>query len=350
MKVRCATCKQFVDKNEAFRRFGVSSWCSEVCYRRQKVLKREPKTMAVVGRKQPSPRKNSSSIPNSVRREVFERDRGRCRRCSSTERLHCHHINFKSEGVDHSVHNLIVLCDRCHKLVHADKLYYKPILLGLIWLYYVEGDEVDFLEFECGSERLPTPTKEFPRTPRQAIRRLVYGELPPSTKPYRYKIPTGYMVLRWPLGDGTYVEILEHRYVTNAPPGTVVHHKDGNKTNNSIENLEVLSPSVHAKMVSFDVGLAAEAYESGMTTTEVGRLFGVHASVISRRLRAYGVRMRSIGREKLEIDTDELLDLYYKGMRPEAIAAHFGCSSTPIRQRLKELGVNPHLPGRPRRL
>lgn len=42
---------------------------------------------------------------------------------------------------------------------------------------------------------------------------------------------------------------LKHRQIAGAKPGEVVHHKDGNKMNNSPENLEVFpSQSVHAKL------------------------------------------------------------------------------------------------------
>lgn len=76
-------------------------------------------------------------IPTAVRAEVLSRDSGRCRWCG-TRTVHLHHICYRSEGVDHSPHNLITLCPHHHDVVHADKRRWKPILLALIWIVYVE--------------------------------------------------------------------------------------------------------------------------------------------------------------------------------------------------------------------
>lgn len=73
-----------------------------------------------------------------MRAAVLTRDQYRCRFCGSTA-VHVHHINYRSEGVDHSPHNLIVLCSKHHDLVHSDKHHWKPILLATIWILYVEG-------------------------------------------------------------------------------------------------------------------------------------------------------------------------------------------------------------------
>jgi hypothetical protein len=42
--------------------------------------------------------------------------------------------------------------------------------------------------------------------------------------------------------------VYEHRLVTQAPPGLHVHHRDGDKTNNDLANLQVLSNSEHGKL------------------------------------------------------------------------------------------------------
>jgi len=41
---------------------------------------------------------------------------------------------------------------------------------------------------------------------------------------------------------------LEHRVITNAPSGTVVHHKDGDRTNNDPSNLEVMTRGEHMRL------------------------------------------------------------------------------------------------------
>jgi hypothetical protein len=46
--------------------------------------------------------------------------------------LHEHHIHYRSEGVDHSVDNLLVLCHEHHELVHSDKRRWQPVCLAYI--------------------------------------------------------------------------------------------------------------------------------------------------------------------------------------------------------------------------
>ena len=52
------------------------------------------------------------------------------------------------------------------------------------------------------------------------------------------------------LSDGTTID--EHRLVTRVVGfDTVVHHIDGNKKNNSLENLQIMSRSEHCKLHGF---------------------------------------------------------------------------------------------------
>lgn len=51
------------------------------------------------------------------------------------------------------------------------------------------------------------------------------------------------------LRDGKHVQ--EHRVLMNAPPDMIVHHKDGDKTNNAIENLELMSRSEHTRLHNY---------------------------------------------------------------------------------------------------
>lgn len=52
-----------------------------------------------------------------------------CQLCGSTNLLQRHHIFYRSQGGLTIKENLIVLCDRCHRLVHSNKKYWQEILI-----------------------------------------------------------------------------------------------------------------------------------------------------------------------------------------------------------------------------
>lgn len=66
-------------------------------------------------------------IPVNVKRQVFERDEGKCSKCGSDEKLHYHHIKRFSEGGTHSVNNLTLLCVSCHAREHKGERAYKML-------------------------------------------------------------------------------------------------------------------------------------------------------------------------------------------------------------------------------
>lgn len=113
MKVRCKTCKDYVDRDEALR-FGVMSFCDSDCaaaYQR-KADKKKPK---------------KSPMPADLRAEILARDDFICSLCPSRSMLQAHHVKYRSEGGKHERRNLITLCEACHSLVHSKKSYYKPM-------------------------------------------------------------------------------------------------------------------------------------------------------------------------------------------------------------------------------
>ena len=72
-------------------------------------------------------------------------------------------------------------------------------------------------------------------------------------KPDRY----GYVVRRWWEGSGhdrrKLHQVTEHRWVWTAayglvPSGYSVHHRDGNKRNNALSNLELLATADHVQL------------------------------------------------------------------------------------------------------
>jgi 5-methylcytosine-specific restriction endonuclease McrA len=76
---------------------------------------------------------------------VLERDQ-RCRYCGTRRNLHVHHIDYKSQGGNNDLHNLIALCVEHHDLVHSDKGLWQPTLRAYIWLLYIEGRRLFLLD------------------------------------------------------------------------------------------------------------------------------------------------------------------------------------------------------------
>jgi hypothetical protein len=65
-----------------------------------------------------------STIPPTVRRKVRARDHGRCRVpwCRSSRNIDQHHLVPRSEGGEHTLDNLITLCESHHLAHHAGSL------------------------------------------------------------------------------------------------------------------------------------------------------------------------------------------------------------------------------------
>ena len=107
MTFRCQRCREY-HRGKPQRRVGLGGLCADC---------------ADLG---PEP----SGIPPATRAEVLDRDSYSCQLCGAKRALHVHHIHYRSEGVDHTPDNLIVLCRAHHDLVHSNKRYWQPRLLA----------------------------------------------------------------------------------------------------------------------------------------------------------------------------------------------------------------------------
>lgn len=92
-------------------------------------------------------------------------------------------------------------------------------------------------------------------------------------------------------------QVLEHRLVVERSIGRrlnqfeSVHHVNGNKSDNRIENLVIVDQSVHSLLHSrakFDVDLAIRLKQSGLNYTQISKQLGVHRWSIEYSLKCRG--------------------------------------------------------------
>lgn len=113
----CVRRKAVVERNECFG-------CS--CREFKKTSK-----IAVKTRIKPISKKRVC-VNKETYNKVYERDKGVCRLCGNNN-IELHHIYYRSERKDliNDPDNCIMLCNKCHRLVHSNKKKYQPILLEI---------------------------------------------------------------------------------------------------------------------------------------------------------------------------------------------------------------------------
>lgn len=70
-------------------------------------------------------------VTEETYKKVYERDKGICQLCGTSQNLQLHHIVYRSENkqlINEPI-NCIMLCNNCHRLVHSNKHLWQPILL-----------------------------------------------------------------------------------------------------------------------------------------------------------------------------------------------------------------------------
>ena len=70
-------------------------------------------------------------VTEETYKKVYERDKGICQLCGTSQNLQLHHIVYRSENKQliNEPTNCIMLCNNCHRLVHSNKHLWQPILL-----------------------------------------------------------------------------------------------------------------------------------------------------------------------------------------------------------------------------
>lgn len=103
-----------------------------------------------------------TDLDPELRRKIHERDGHRCRWCGGPGGMfgfNVHHIAYKSEGVDNSEQNLILLCtgDGCHEKAHSNKKLYQALLRETIRREYEESRWQTVAQVEYEQGMAPTP-------------------------------------------------------------------------------------------------------------------------------------------------------------------------------------------------
>lgn len=78
------------------------------------------KTFEQKTKKSASPKPARESIPPAVKREVWQRDQGKCVECGRNKNLEFDHIIPVSKGGGNTVRNLQLLCEKCNRSKSAN--------------------------------------------------------------------------------------------------------------------------------------------------------------------------------------------------------------------------------------
>jgi hypothetical protein len=106
--------------------------------------------------------------------------------------------------------------------------------------------------------------------------------------------PGGYHIIGLRNGNGSKIRIPLHRivlesFVRKRPKGKECNHKDGNKTNNYVGNLEWVTPKENAEH-AFKTGLRKKGLEHPSTKLKEGEIY------LARKLGKAGISCRKVAK------------------------------------------------------
>jgi len=76
--------------------------------------------MSKVKQRRPRKRLTPEDYSN-LRKGVLQRDGWRCQNCGTSENLHVHHIERRSNLGNDGEENLITVCAGCHSAIHGSR-------------------------------------------------------------------------------------------------------------------------------------------------------------------------------------------------------------------------------------
>ena len=126
-KSRCDICDQGFGKRSIKHKRKVEGKKLVICSRCNRKLENRvssEKFNQFFGNADTSDNNSSDSrrerIPSSVKREVWQRDKGKCVECGSNKNLEYDHIIPVSRGGANSFRNLQLLCEKCNRRKSAN--------------------------------------------------------------------------------------------------------------------------------------------------------------------------------------------------------------------------------------
>jgi hypothetical protein len=68
-------------------------------------------------------KRDDEKLVRAAHAAVDARDGRQCRCCGRRDKLHRHHIVFRSKGGNDTTENLVTICEFCHAMLHARQLW-----------------------------------------------------------------------------------------------------------------------------------------------------------------------------------------------------------------------------------
>lgn len=144
---------------------------------------------------------------------------------------------------------------------------------------------------------------------------------------------TGHLKLR---NGKTIHRMVWEYYNGKIPEGYVIHHKDENKLNNSIDNLQLLTRKEH-KILHMKDTILSHCYTHESVLGEKNPFFGKIHSKKSKDKISFTKRLAN---NKKKLSDAHLIELFYSGKTCEEIAAQFKAKPDVIKHRLfNELNI-----------
>jgi len=119
---KCTVCSKIIHRVNYRYCCGIDYYIPPVIETKEQEIVEEPKQEKP--KKKKKKRKNTKT-PKRIRLMVLDRDRNRCTKCKSTERLEVHHTTHRKHGGTDDINNLVTLCEQCHTEEHKDEPVYR---------------------------------------------------------------------------------------------------------------------------------------------------------------------------------------------------------------------------------